>query len=362
MRKIFESLIVLFVIFIFAGCASGPEKQVIQDSVTRDVAQVNPVEKLCRSIEPSSLNASVGNFLVKNKMIKPNQKWYVGEITSNLNNCFLILSELPGEVSDTIEILVYNPTTKEIKKFESVFSPPSTLRVGMGSLWVQLNQSKFEKGSNFFYYELKGASALDAYKSVVAKYPYSGLANGCIDAKINGTTYIPTGKLPWDPTVGRTWKLAHAEYSLKRGSPNEVDDVYSYQLDQDFQQFISGTLPCNKDRKRIRGSVQSWSSVIATVYNTKSMRWEAVAYDPRFSQPPTVPIHTLTHEILFDDQEVESCLQKIKKLNVTTELKPIESVPGFPPVGAGVAFKDPVEKGIEQVRKLTCVKAVNSLN
>lgn len=289
-------------------------------------------------------------------MIEPDEKLYVVHITTNRDSCFLILSPLRDGVSVAVEILAYNPKTREIQKVESVFPAPKVLRVGIGPMWT-VQGSEPERVTNLFYYELTGDSALAAHKSIVSKFPFDGLANGCVEAKITSLKIEPTGKLRWDPTVGRKWKLAYAEYSLKRGNVDETDDIYSSQLDGDFAYYMGASHPC-KAIQQDRGNVQSWSSIIPTVFNTTSKKWEFVQYDPRFSKPPEVS--KTTHEILFNSRtNGNSCMQLLKKLMVTKQLSPMEGAPGFPPLGAHASFKDPISESIEKIKNLECVSSVN---
>lgn len=366
MKEILYLVLVYFVLVVF-GCTSNQKKHKVQVSQiqsdarleVRNPAQTVPISELCQSLVPSSLNSAARSFLVRKKMIKPDEKMYVFGITSNLSSCFLILSPLPGELSDTVEILAYDPRAKKIQTVEAVFPAPEVIRAGIGGMWKILGHEAI-RVTNFFYYDLTGSSALDAHKSIVSKFPFNGLANGCIEAKITSQNILPTGKLPWDPTTGREWKLAYVEYSLKRGSPNEVDDIYSYQLDGDFAGYMKGSLPCNMI-KQDRGSVQSWSSIIAVVFNATSEKWEAVEYDPRFSLSPEAS--KTTHEVVFKSQsDGNLCIRRLTDLKVTKQLSPIEAAPGFPPYGAYVNFNEPISDNIEKVKELNCVSSVNKMN
>lgn len=150
------------------------------------------------------------------------------------------------ELGDRWEVVAFSTTTKRVSLFESAIAVPPAIQFGFSFWRSEPTENGEEMPDDLFYAELAGDDALDAYKAALAGIGYSGLAADIsaknVQAGPDGATLgEPDGKLDFDPTPGRTWKLANATFDLSRGSSAEIHDVRAGQLDEDFEAFFSGS-------------------------------------------------------------------------------------------------------------------------
>lgn len=215
------------------------------------------------------LNEKAHAFMVRHNMIKPTEeseqptfssRWTLTDAKVIHGRCALVMDLCMTMDSQeyceghAYEVLAY--IAGRVTFFERLFPPPIPLRVGIGN-----------RDDNLYYVQLSGKSAISAWKTIVLKLQYSGLM-AKISAKnvqdIDGRLYgEPDGKFSFDPTEGRTWKLKEATWSLRRGMTIEILDVYSYQLDEDFLGYFSGS----------RGEIGPWTSLIYRYYSWPKRKW-----------------------------------------------------------------------------------------
>lgn len=222
----------------------------------------------CRVDE--SVNSKARQFMSRHGMIKPNEEtenfgvkstWTLVRAELIQGRCALLMDlciTMYGEThceGQAYEALGYRRSGR-VTFFQNLFPALRPLRVAIG-----------DRLDSNYYVQLKGSSAVSAWKTILFKIPYSGLMAE-ISAKniqtVDGALYgEPDGKVYFDPTPGRTWKLQNATWSLRRGLTIEILDVYPFQLDEDFKSFYSGS----------GGKVGPWASYINRYYSWKSRRW-----------------------------------------------------------------------------------------
>lgn len=218
----------------------------------------------------STVNAKARQFMLRNGLIKANEetenfgvrsRWTLTRAELIHGRCALLMDLCIITNGETLcegqayEALGYRSNGR-VTFFQNLFPPPRPLRVAIGN---RLNSN--------YYVELRTPSAISAWKTILLKLPYSGLL-AKISAKnvqtINDALYgEPDGKVFFDPTPGRTWKLKNPTWSLRRGLTIEILDVYPYQLDEDFLSFYSGS----------GGAVGPWGAYINYYYSWRSRRW-----------------------------------------------------------------------------------------
>jgi hypothetical protein len=155
------------------------------------------------------------------------------------------LSSAPDEVFcgdlETYEVVAFKDG--QFRRFEEAFQPPAELLVGIGR--QSPSPGKTDLTDPLWYAKLTGQSVLDANKSLAAQINMCGLL-GKVDAKnitVVGSSVVgePTGAADFDPTPGRQWKLAEAEFVLNRGSTAEVMDINSGSFDVAFGESYTAT-------------------------------------------------------------------------------------------------------------------------
>ncbi len=172
-----------------------------------------------------------------------------------MNNCGRFnMDDVPDCASSAIREVLAMDSSGKIGRFESVVHVPAKIRVGIAQ---QLGKS--------FYAELDGASAIDAWKAILSQTPYWG---------INGYP-ANNGKLSFDPTPGRTWKLEKVTYSLRRGLTGEALDVYAHEFDDDFEGTNRG---CG-------GQVASWGGWVNSYFDEAKAEWIGVPVDEQLKLP-----------------------------------------------------------------------------
>jgi hypothetical protein len=150
----------------------------------------------------------------------------------------------PPELSTTIEIICFQ--NGKFYLFEELFEVPQQIIVAIGQ-WYNLNeQNQLVLPMDMYFTALSGKSAADALKVAYTRFMYSGLS-----AKLKGGS-----KEIFDPTSGRKWKLVNPQFSLRRGSTLEIEDVYAGQVDGDFEGYYNGSA----------GSISPWSASIREIY------------------------------------------------------------------------------------------------
>lgn len=327
-------------------------------------AETSNLEKDCNAINLNSLAKPISNFFELNpKLSGPQVPLIASALTFRKNTCFLILSEFENSIGATAEILVIDSHTLVISEVSNHFAKPDKLRVAIGS--------PFHNGmptENFYYVELNGSSAYEALKAGLAGVPISGFT-GCVDysniKKTNNILQKPTGKTTWDPTPNRKWKIKFAEFSLKRGMTNEVDDMYSRQLDEDFSGYLKGSNKCvlKGGEKLTRGSVQPWSSFVTKYFSNS--KWVNVDFDSQFLayiNPPPPPVDQVgNYKIYFrknvqlDPEMASACWTEVANLGVGILTSPIISE-NNQQLGLGIYLEKDEQKS--NFEGLACVDSV----
>lgn len=186
-------------------------------------------------------------------------KWRVAKSKSAAEGCVHVLElciEMDGQKFCEAEGPFDAVASKNgnLLKFEDLVAVPDRLNVAFG---VQ-SYSRVDTNTgmscrttalpeDLYYAEITGASVLEVMKSVHGQIPYSGFwanlsaTNVTTDPTTGITTGTPDGKLPFDPTAGRTWKVKEAGFSLRRGMTPEIHDVRAIHLDENFQAYFSGS-------------------------------------------------------------------------------------------------------------------------
>lgn len=214
----------------------------------------------CR-VDPAKLEVEARAFALDKGVMKATDevqfsggsefKIAVKRTTRDGDRCLAVLSACYFEAGERIDcngstrdVIVYEPAGEDIvfTLFEDAYEIPASLRVAIGDIVPSPNDPQMPLTDDFYYTELTGPSVVMALKSLRAVEPYSGFA-----ADLDGN-----GKVAFDPTPGRTWKVVEPTYSLRRGLTAEIHDVYPGQLDGDFQGYYEGSA----------GHVAPWSSGI----------------------------------------------------------------------------------------------------
>ncbi len=169
-----------------------------------------------------------------------------GQCLHILEECSLLLGEVSCQHTSTsfYEVVVSDEAGDNVQLFESAFNIPSTVRaaIGKSSPFFTCDDNgcipEEQLPTDLYYAEFSGASAIEIYKAY-----YTGLATSGFKADISAKNIRiennrllgePDGKLPFDPTPGRTWKVKNPEFSLKRGQTAEVGDINAGHFDRDF--------------------------------------------------------------------------------------------------------------------------------
>ncbi|MCB0408265.1 MAG: hypothetical protein KDD34_08680 [Bdellovibrionales bacterium] len=191
----------------------------------------NSFASTCKNLQPETINSSAHDFMSQNNMILPEEEidlpdihvqilWKATDIISTQTACLVVMA-ISGLGDDVIpgayDVIGYLPEENRFAKFEDVVDVPQSFIAKIGDL-----PSKDQKLA-YYYAELKDDSALAAYKAYIAKIEYYGFS---------GVVVKSGQKAEFDPTTHpRNWRVETANFSLRRGSSNEVDDIQSYQLD-----------------------------------------------------------------------------------------------------------------------------------
>ncbi len=191
----------------------------------------------CSLKKSPQLESLARDFMKKNKLILAEDeqsfpelgvqvKWELIRLeTASLGNCLAVMSlctKVNGarECTTAHDVLGLVPTpSPKIVPFANVVSLPKSAIARIG-LEGGLRHPDLGKVTDF-YALLKGASMVDAYKSLVAKVPYFGFSGVAVLGK----------KASFDPTPKRNWQLEKADYSLRRGTTAEVLDIQAFQFD-----------------------------------------------------------------------------------------------------------------------------------
>jgi hypothetical protein len=186
--------------------------------------------------------------------------------------------ETTVQEGDQWDLIAFDTKTRAMKRFEDVVEIPARLQLGIGEGYTYGPGGEKEIATNFYYVELTGEDATSALKSIYGQIQYSGLSAAIsaknIDHSGPSLRGEPDGAVSFDPTPARTWKLADAHYSLRRGSTAEILDVYSGQIDGDFAAYYSGS----------NGHVAPWNSIVRRWKLPTESTWHEVA--PVDNLPP----------------------------------------------------------------------------
>lgn len=188
--------------------------------------------------------------------------------------------------------------------------------------------------------------------------------SGCIDAtnlQYNAENQLvsadPAGKLRWDPTLNRKWKLKWASYSTRRGLSAEVYDLNAGLLDNDFPSSFIGTAPCPNDSvPNSHGGIMPWSHNLLSVILVENGRlggkvWQKVQYDERLTKPLPSAKNVEVH--FTETADVKVCIAQI--VDICGDKEPQE----FGSPGPVFAVSVHVE-GAEQLKKIKALGCVVS--
>lgn len=130
-----------------------------------------------------------------------------------------------------IEAIIYSNGSFQL--FEEAFKISSLLRVALSEppSVTQLSSSKSFVDARYYAEFLDRSSIISIMKSIFAFAPVAGLSGGVIG----------DGKLKFDVTPNRKWKLIEPRFSLSRGTSAEVLDLQPKDFDSDFLGFFNNS-------------------------------------------------------------------------------------------------------------------------
>lgn len=174
--------------------------------------------------------------------------WKLQDVRRGLDDdtCLLIAEECIsyfGEIfceEARIEVLAIDEG-ETVVPFEQAVEVPPALKVAIGKhvpdyVYDAFGNESRVWDSDLYYAELEGASAIAAYKSIEAGIDRCGFF-----ADISSNNGQPDGKLAFDPTPGRSWKVSAPAYDLNRGQSGETYDVRPVHLDSNFDAAFRGS-------------------------------------------------------------------------------------------------------------------------
>jgi hypothetical protein len=203
-------------------------------------------------------------------------RWSLVDARVVEGNCFYVMqmcSESQGIVqcesmdSGGLEIEIVASKGGVLQRFEDVVPVPP-VQVAINDAHIFENSGVSVLDNNYYFVEFEGKSAIQAWKTIKLKLPVSGLMADIsaknIEERSNGALYgEPDGKVNFDFTPGRKWKLKNAVWLLDRGLTAEVLDVYSRQIDESFLDYYSGS----------GGKIAPWSSFIMKYFDRTRNEW-----------------------------------------------------------------------------------------
>lgn len=346
--------------FTMAGCrAAQRDLAVSKESLTGSNIQ-------CTEYSSDQLSTLGRLFMQKNGLIHPGEElngendgpqvqWRALATKLVKGKCLLVMNLSPFVIVDgtpswdfgqAYEVLGLTKDSHNAwvgAKFEDLFPPPKKMRIAAGPTEMV----------DYYYGEVSGASAVHAYKALLAGVPACGLdatmsAKGYAPGKALPKKPQPDGKASFDPTPGRNWKLARMDFSLRRGSTPEICDIRPIHFTNDFANYFTGGGGC----------VQPWGACFLRQVQDDNGRWQTVALDATLS-PPTSAM-SFTHEVQFrSEADGRKCFEDVKNKTFIKSISAIEfGPPGSPPSGAHVALQSGDARELMELRSLECVAEV----
>jgi hypothetical protein len=306
----------------------------------------------CKAINRVSLQNDVDRFSGLRKNYT--NKWFVRNISKYQGACVVLLSELNGDVgsSAAIDVVVFDPRVKKLITVGDFLGDkiPKTLRAKIG-------EAHDGENSPSYFAEFTGDSVVDIYKVILSQFPKTEAFSACVaneKKQINGVqTHIPTGKLDWDPTPNRSWRVSNAEFDILVASRNEVDAVYAKQLDSDFNGHINGTLPCEKPYSE-RGHVGPWGGFVDEIF--LEGKWTPVKYSPAYPDvrapiPQNGPKYNYEVQIT-PGANFAACYARFEKISQIKKISIVKTgVPGMEePFAANLLIAEPVEGVLAKIK------------
>ena len=238
-----------------------------EDELPIDDGAADSPDSPCAGITPAAASEGAHAFMASHGMIHDGDEskmdgfsvhWQAKRAVASQGKCLLVMNLAItsfGTVSDgdVYEVIAARKTSAglELDRYEDVRTVPASIRVGIGTYMRESGRLPAE----FYYVELHGDSALTAAKTLAAGLaPKVCVLAANMSAKNvhrEGTKLIgeADGKLAWDPTPARRWKLKDATFLFRRGNTVEIQDGRPSQLDESFESYFSASL----------GQVGPWS-------------------------------------------------------------------------------------------------------
>lgn len=307
----------------------------------------------CKAIDRDLLQKEVDRFAAIKR--HPSDKWFLYDIAPYQRACVVLLSELNGEIlGSSMDVVVYDPMNKKLLTVKDFLgsSIPKTLRAKIG-------QTHMGENSSGYFAEFTGDSVVDIFKIIMTQYPKSNSFSACVQydrARTHGVdSYSPTGKLEWDPTPNRKWRVQNGEFDTQVASRNEVDDVYAGQLDEDFNGFMNGTLGC-QEPKSARGHVGPWGGFVDQVF--LDGKWTSVKYSSAYFDIRAPVVQNgpkFNYELRFTQgANFSSCYAFIENHPQIKEKAIMKSgVPGREePIAVDVLISLPIDSLLKQIKAM----------
>jgi hypothetical protein len=276
------------------GCAAASDDAPV-------AAESNVTASSCDAIAPASIADDAHAFFLAQGLGSASdekevfsgtiwQRWHAIKVVAgpSADTCFVPMNlaletkddhgAITVDNGDQYDVIAFDTKTHAMKRFEDVVTIPARLHLGIGESYIYGPGGETQIATNFYYVELTGDDATSALKSVYGQIQYAGpsaaISAKNVDSSSAGLRGDPDGAVSFDPTPGRTWKLADAHYSLRRGSSAEILDVYPGQIDGDFAAYYSGS----------NGHVAPWNAVVRRWKLPTESTWHEVA--PIDNLPP----------------------------------------------------------------------------
>jgi len=248
----------------FAACAVADDDELPVDDGAADSAS----SSACAGITPGAVSEAARSFMASHGMIGEvdeikfdgfEARWRAKRAVASEGSCLLVMNitqtqqgmSFDGDVYDVI-VAHKSGSNVSFARYEEARTVPSSIRLGIGTYEHDVGGPV---PAEFYYVELHGDSAVTAAKTLAAGLApkVCGLAARMSAKNVHkeGSKLVgeADGKLAWDPTPGRRWKLADATFNFRRGSTVEIQDGRPSQLDEDFEGYFTASL----------GEVGPWS-------------------------------------------------------------------------------------------------------
>ena len=278
MPRIFKISILGFVLCV-ASCQVVPKEESVSAEASLDASQS------CETLSLDAASTLGRNFMKSAGMIQPGEegtpspgiksRWRALKLRKYEDGCLIVMNAVlgatvngskiwePSTSYDAIGLKKSNGVWKAVP-FESMVIPVSHIIAAIGHA---------DANPILYYGDFSGPSAIAIQKAWKGLIPVCGFSSG-ISAKlttVNGQVVPkPDGAASFDPTIGRTWKLANPLFDLRRGLTPEIDDTPAGNIDEGFLiAFPGGTPP---------GHVAPWQDCFIRRVKTSS-GWKDVAVD-----------------------------------------------------------------------------------